>query len=107
MSARDCSGAADVRSCTETADSGALDSFVTVPDTVTVAPGRATCGLTESITTEASLLGRLQPPRLRGPRRGSDRQQTGPRGHEGGGGESEGDRGPEKETRRGTLTGHA
>ncbi len=56
MSARDCSGAAEVRSCTETADSGAPDSFVTVPDTVTVAPGRATCGLTESITTEASLL---------------------------------------------------
>ena len=31
------------------------DSLVTVPDTVTVPFGRATCGLTESMTTDAAL----------------------------------------------------
>ena len=36
-------------------DSVLRDSFVTVPETVTVPPGCATCGLTESMTTDALL----------------------------------------------------
>ena len=44
---------ADDRSTTETSDSAEFEVLVTVPDTVTVLPGRATCGLTELMTTDA------------------------------------------------------
>ena len=44
---------ADERSTTVTADRAECDVLVTVPVTVTVLPGRATCGLTELMTTEA------------------------------------------------------
>ena len=53
---------ADDRSTTETCVSADGEVLVTVPDTVTVLPWCATCGLTELMTTDAGARDDAVPP---------------------------------------------